>query len=146
TIKNSSQKLTDYIYQNLLKNGYDDSEINFETIINVIEELAIYFSEFNKKKQTPSLLRSFVTGDEIRQVFDFSIKGGQRRHGYTLEIPEGQEYEFSDHALNDENPIQFYLQHLLSEVLSVISAQISKYSYHTNNHSVIDTNSINSRN
>jgi hypothetical protein len=146
TVKNSSQKLTDYIYQTLLKNEYDKSEVNFETIINVIEELAIYFSEFNGKKQTPSLLRTFVTGDEIKEVFDFGIKGGQRKHGYSLEIPEGREYVFSNYALNNENPYQFYLQHLISGILSEISGLISEYAYHTKSHSVVDTNSENSSN
>lgn len=146
TVKGSSQKITDYIFQALLKNGYEESEINFETIINVIEELAIYFSEFNGKSNTPSLLRVFVTGDKIKNVFDFGIKGGQRKHAYTLEVPNGKEYEFSNYALNNENPYQFYLQHLLAEILSAISSLISEYSYHTNSHSVVDTNTENSIN
>lgn len=141
TIQGSSQKLTDYIHQTLIENGYEESEVNFETIINVIEELSIYFSEFNPKNRTPSLLRAFVRGEEMEKVFDFAIKGGVRKHGYTLEIPAGREYEYSNYALSNENPHQFYLQHLLSRILTEISAQVSEYAYHTNSHSVVDIGS-----
>ncbi|MEH6407294.1 MAG: hypothetical protein V7767_08445 [Leeuwenhoekiella sp.] len=145
-IKNSNQKLTDYIYQTLLDNGFEESEVNFETIISVIEELAIYFSEFNAKNQTPSLLRNFLNDSELNKILDFSIKGGERKHGYKLDIPENIEYHFSNLAYNNENPIQFYLQHLLSEIISEISAFISDYSYHTKDHSVIKVDSKNSKN
>lgn len=76
-IKNSDQKLTDCIFQSLLDNGFEESEINFETIISVIEDLAIYFSEFNPKKQTPSLLRNFLKDNDLKEILDFSIKTGK---------------------------------------------------------------------
>ncbi len=145
-IKNSKQKLTDYIYQTLLNNGYEEVEINFETIISVIEELAIYFSEFNAKNQTPSLLRNFLNNNEIEEILDFSIRGGERKYGYRLNIPENMEYAFSSFARNNENPIQFYLQHLISEIISTISGLVSEYSYHTNSRSVIEVESKNSIN
>ncbi len=145
-IKNSDQKLTDYIFQSLLNNGFEESEINFETIISVIEDLAVYFSEFNTKKQTPSLLRNFLKDNDLKEILDFSIKGGERKHGYQLNIPENTEYPFSNFAYSNENPIQFYLQHLLSEIISEISGFISEYSYHTNDHSVIEVDSANSKN
>ena len=80
TIKGSSQKLTDYIHQTLIQYGYDESEVNFETIINVIEELSIYFSEFNPTNRTPSLLRAFISGQELENIFDFAIKCSPRRN------------------------------------------------------------------
>ena len=79
-------------------------------------------------------------------LLNFSILGGKRKHGYKLNIPENTEYHFSNFAYNNENPVQFYLQHLLSEIISEICGFISEYSYHTNNHSTINLNSENSKN
>jgi len=75
TLKNSDTKITEYIYQRLLKSGYIDSEINFETIINVIEELVVYHSEFNKDTRTPSLLKTFLSENDLCNIFNYSIKG-----------------------------------------------------------------------
>lgn len=145
SIKGSNQKLTDYIYETLIYNGFDKNEINFETILGVIEELSIYFSEFDSDKQTPSLLRNFLNND-IEKILDFSITEDKRKHGYRLNIPEDKEYPFSNYAYNKENPTQFYLQHLISELNSKISTVVYEYSYHTKSHSLIELESKNSQN
>lgn len=145
-LKNSIIKITEFIYQRLIKCGYKDSEINFETIINVIEELIVYYSEFNKKNNTPSLLKAFLTENDLSEIFNYSIKGGIRKHGYQLQIPCGVDYDFSKYAYYDENPNQFFLQHLVSLLLTQISSFVSKYSYNTKGHSVINKESDNSLN
>ncbi|HUX58999.1 MAG TPA: SIR2 family protein [Bacteroidales bacterium] len=146
TLKDSDIKTTEYIYQRLLKCGYADSEINFETIINVIEELIVYNSEFNKKIRTPSLLKSFLSENDLGSIFNYSIKGRIRKHGYQLQIPCGYDYNFSGYAHFDENPNQFFLQHLLAALLTQISNKVSQYSYKTPSHSKINTESVNSMN
>ena len=135
---NSDTKITEFIYQRLLKAGYSESEINFETIINVIEELMVYFSEFNKKKKTSSLLKVFLFENDLSEIFNFSIKGGLRKHGYTLQIPIYKNYTLAKASYFDENPNQFFLQHLLASLLTTINNLVSKYSWNTENHSVID--------
>jgi len=145
-MKNSDIKITEFIYQRLLKCGYNDSEINFETIINVIEELIVYNSEYNNKTQTPSLLKSFLAEIDLSEIYNYSIKGCIRKHGYQLQIPCGVDYKFSGHAIWDENPNQFFLQHLLAVLLTQISNRITKYSWDTPGHSNIDKNSVNSMN
>ena len=75
SLKNSNIKITEFIYQRLIKCGYKDSEINFETIINVIEELIVYYSEFNKKSNTPSLLKVFLSENDLSEIFNYSISG-----------------------------------------------------------------------
>jgi len=135
---NSDTKITEFIYQRLLKAGYSESEINFETIINVIEELMVYFSEFNKEKKTPSLLKVFLLENNLSEIFNFSIKGGIRKHGYTLQIPINKDYPFAKVSYFDENPNQFFLQHLLAYLLTAINNLVSKYSWNTENSSVID--------
>lgn len=139
TIKDSDQKVTDYIFQKLKEKGFDSEDTNFETIINVIEELSVYYSEFNSKKETPSVLRAFLDDSHLEEIFDYAIKGGQRKHGYELKISNSTFP--SNKSLDNETPTQFYLQHLLSEILTNISDRISKYAYHTDGHSVIQKDS-----
>ncbi|MBN2890555.1 MAG: SIR2 family protein [Bacteroidales bacterium] len=146
TLKNSEIKITEFIYQRLRKCGYTDSEVNFETIINIIEELIVYNSEIDTEKRTPSLLKSFLSENDLCNIYNFSIKGGSRKHGYQLQIPFGQDYNFSGHAHFDENPNQFFLQHLLAALLTQISNKVSQYSYKTPSHSKINTESIDSVN
>lgn len=137
-IKKSTTRITEFIYNRLIENGYTKEEVNFETIINVIEELSIYYSEHNKKAQTPSILRAFLKDDNLDCILNYSIEGEVRKHGYRLQIPAGSEYNFAKRAYHDENPNHFFLQHLLSLLITIINVRISKYAYNTNSHSVID--------
>jgi hypothetical protein len=133
--------VTDYIYQRLLENGYSDTEVNFETIINVIEEMVVYYSRFNQERELPSLMKTFFSSVHESQLLNYSIEGGEERHGFRLQIPAGVEYFSAQYAHQGETPQQFYFQHLLAELLSTISGRISKYAYHTEGHSVINPNS-----
>jgi hypothetical protein len=134
--------ITEFIFQQLLLNGYSESEINFETIINVIEELIVYYSQFDADKKLPSLISCFLTPKCEKEILNFSIKGGELKHGYQLQIPAGVDYNFSDFAYHNETPAQFFLLHLLEEILTDISERISKYAYHTTGHSVLETNNL----
>lgn len=145
-LKNSETKITEFIYQRLRKCGYSKSEINFETIINVIEELIVHNSEFNKEKKTPSLLRSFLAEFNLNDIYNYSIKGGARMHGYQLQIPSGVDYDFSQRAFYDENPNQFFLQHLLAKLLDLINNKVADYSRNTPRRSNVNRKSDNSIN
>jgi hypothetical protein len=140
-IKNSETKITEFIYQRLLKSGYQDFEINFETIINVIEELIVYNSEYNNKIQTPSLLKTFFSENDLSYIYNYSIQGGIRKHAYQLQIPCGKDYEFSQYAYYNENPNHFFLQHLLAVLLTQISIKVSRYSWNSPSHSNVEMNS-----
>lgn len=135
---NNQTKITEFIYQTLIGTGYNDIDINFETIINVIEELIVYYAYYDKDKELSSLNKSFFSPRFEDIILNFSIQGGQKKHLYRLEIPRGVEYNFSKSAYNKESPEQFYFQHLLSELLTDINSIVSKYSYHTPGNSVID--------
>ena len=130
-------KVTEFIYHILLKNGYKEEEINFETIISVIEELIIHYAYFDNKKELPSLHKYFFYSNFEEIISNFSIHGGQKKHLYKLDIPKGKEYHFAKSAYNNEPPEQFYYQHLLTELLTNINAKVSNYSYHTKGHSAI---------
>ncbi|KUO64478.1 MAG: hypothetical protein APF83_03235 [Lutibacter sp. BRH_c52] len=144
TIKNSTTRITEFIYSRLIKNGFTEEEVNFETIINVIEELSIYYSEHNKNTHTPSILRTFLKDDDLDSILNYTIEGSQRKHGYRLQIPAGSEYNFAKRAYHGENPNQFFLQHLLALLITIINVRISKYAYHTHSHSVVDKQMDNS--
>lgn len=145
TINNSDTKITEYIYQKLIECHYEENEINFETIVNVIEELLIYFSEYSTQSKTPSLLRALIPKNDLSIILNYSIKGGNRSHGYLLQIPKGVDYDFAQPSLNNENPNQFFLQHLLSAIITDINARVSEYAYHSSSSSVILKNSRPSR-
>jgi hypothetical protein len=62
-ITGNKKTITEFIYDTLLANGFKSSEVNFETIINVIEELIVYYGQFNygeyqDEKKLPSLSTS----------------------------------------------------------------------------------------
>lgn len=134
-------RITKFIYQTLIENGYDSKDVNFETIISVIEELLIYYSNFDSRRRITSLLKCFFDSKFKEEILNFSIEDGVLRHGYTLQIPKGVKYEFSKHALQNETPEQFFLQHLIGVLLTDISSIIREYSYYSKQYSALDINS-----
>jgi hypothetical protein len=138
-------KVTEYIY-NALAKCYPKEDINFETIINIIEELIVHYSYFDNKRELPSLSKILFSSKFGNDILNFSIKGKVKKHGYYLEIPKDTEYNFSNPSLNSESPEQFYFQHLLAEILTDICAEIPQYEYHSNQRSVIFTPNNNERN
>jgi len=137
--------ITRFIYQKLIDSGYDSKEINFEAIIGVIEELLVYYSNFDSSRRIPSLLKSFFDSKFENEIFNFSIEGGNPRHGYTLEIPKGTNYRYSKNSFQNETPQQFFLQHLIGVLLTDISSTISEYSYYSKAHSTLNVNSASSK-
>jgi hypothetical protein len=133
--------ITRFIYEKLIANGYDSKDVNFETIISVIEELLVYYSNFDSARRIPSLLKSFFDSRFKEEILNFSIEGDIPNHGYTLQIPQGIKYNFSKHALQNETPEQFFLQHLIAVLLTDISSTVIDYSYYSEAHAVLDINS-----
>lgn len=141
-IKGNKKTITQFIYDTLLKKGFKNSDVNFETIINVIEELIIYYGRFNygeyfEKNKLPSLVSCFFKPSFEKKLLNFSVRGGEVKHGYELQIPANTDYQYAHHSYHDEPPAQFFLQHLLGVLLTNISARISEYAYHTAGHSAI---------
>lgn len=125
-------RITEFIYLELkTKSKYPDEDINFETIINVIEEFIVYYSSFNERRRTPSILKSFFISNFEKEILNFSIEGGETKHGFKLEIPKGVQSEFAMRAINNETPEQFFFQLLLAEIITNIVDKVSDYSYHS---------------
>jgi hypothetical protein len=145
-ITGNKKTITRFIYDTLLANGFNSNDVNFETIINVIEELIVYYGQFNygeyeADKKLPSLMRCFFKPSFAKQLLNFSIKGGVVKHNYKLQIPANTDYDFAHPSQHNEPPEQFFFQHLLEVLLTNISARISEYAYHTSGHSEIVHNS-----
>jgi len=121
--------VTKFIYQTLRNYGYTERDANFETIISVIEELVVYYSNFDSNRRIPSIYSCFFESKFHDEILNFTIEGGKAKHGYTLEIPKGVKYNFGKISYQNETPEQFYFEHLLGELLTNISARIIEYSY-----------------
>jgi hypothetical protein len=143
-LRDSELTITEFIYQKLLNSpGFLKSCINFETIINVIDDLIIYYSYFDyqpftenppKKESLQSIFFTNKYGDEI---LDFSIEYETPLEGFKLKIPHKGGFTYSKKAYPDTTPKQLFFQELLSRVLDEMSDRISQYSYHTENHSKV---------
>jgi hypothetical protein len=132
-------KLMKFIYNTFIDSGYKEKkDINFETLINAIEELIIYYSYYNQEdeKNLPSFLKVLFTSKYENQILNFS-KIDNKKNNYRLQIPENIEYVFAKTAKNNESPEQFYFQHLLETLLTGINSKVSSYSYHSKNKSKI---------
>ena len=95
-------KITQHLYDLLIDKGFLKDDLNFETIFNVIEELIVYYSDYDKENRTPSIPRSLFNDDGIDVIFNFSIDGNE--HGFKLNIPADKKYNLSGRAYNNENP------------------------------------------
>ncbi len=122
-------RITEHIYQTLVQNGIPDEEINFETIINVIEEMIVYYSPFHWIKQIPPLLKGFFTPTFEEMIFNYSFREDKKGHNYRLDIPIGYEYPFAKPSQHNEHPHQFFLMHLVTCLLTDLTRHIEKYTF-----------------
>lgn len=136
-ISDDDMKITEYIYQKLKEGGYPENDINFETIISVIEELIIYYSSFNRESKTPSIPNVFFKPKYESKLLNFSKNKRNNGCSYEIEIPKRDQ---SIRPSSHEEPEELFFKQLLSEIHSVINAEISSYAYHTPGNSKVMTN------
>lgn len=130
-IKDGKTRITEFIYNKLLEApGYTEADINFETIINVIEELIVYYANHGLRKKVPALMKPFFNINFESEILNFSIIGGEVKQFYKLHIP-GKDDEWAIMNHGQETPEQFFLQQLLAYLLTAITIEIEHYSYHT---------------
>ncbi|HVW97451.1 MAG TPA: hypothetical protein VHA56_15870 [Mucilaginibacter sp.] len=129
--RDGKTRITDFIYKKLLEvPGYDEADINFETIINVIEELIVYYANHGLRKKVPALMKSFFNINFEDEILNFSVIGGEVKQLYKLHIP-GKDDEWAIMNRGEETPEQFFLQQLLAHLLTDITIEIEQYAYHT---------------
>lgn len=130
--------ITEFIFRKLRDiAGYAEEDINFETIINVIEELIVYYSQDGniKKvpiKRVPSLMHSFFTPNFEEEILNYSVEEPELKPFFKLQIPKGVSSDFAPRSEQEgDTPQQVFLQYLLVQILSEIVVSIQKYSYYT---------------
>ncbi|MEO8884531.1 MAG: hypothetical protein ABI367_00615 [Mucilaginibacter sp.] len=129
--KSGKTRITEFIYDKLLKvPGYSKDDINFETIINVIEELIVYYANHGLRTKVPALMKTFFSANFEEEILNFSIMGGEYYNMYKLHIP-GKNDEWALMNNGEETPEQFFLQQLLAHLLTDITIEIEHYAYHT---------------
>lgn len=127
--------ITEFIYQTLIKtSGYTEDDINFETIINIIEELMVYYSNHGLLNKVPALIRNFFKPQFEDEILNFTRMGDGK-----LRIP-GIKDEQAQRNYNDDTPEQFFLQQLLAHILTEITCEIEEYCYHTRDKSNVLSN------
>jgi len=127
----NSTRITEFIYSTLLANGYPSRNVNFETIISVVEDLIIYYSKFDKDLPVESISSVFLAPRYEKELLNYSIASGAAKHGYELQIPPGQDYPLSKRAYHSETASQFFFEQLVSLLLTDVTARIHEYAYHT---------------
>lgn len=116
------ERITERIYQDL---GGRKNNINFENIINVIEDLYKYYS-----------IKQIGNADNLYSIIDFSTLLEDYSH---FEVKEGESFykikipsnNFSDDDFVQKtiSPYAKFFEILLKDVLTTIHAHISKYSH-----------------
>ncbi len=127
----NTTRITEFIYSTLLANGYPSRNVNFETIISVVEDLIIYYSKFDKDLPVESISKVFLAPRYEKELLNYSVAGGKVMHGYELQIPAGQDYPLSKRAYHGETPSQLFFEQLVSLLLTNITGRIHEYAYHT---------------
>lgn len=127
----NTTRITEFIYSTLLANGYPSRNVNFETIISVVEDLIIYYSKFDEDLPVESISSVFLAPRYEKELLNYSIAGGKVMHGYELQIPAGQDYPLSKRAYHGETPSQLFFEQLVSLLLTNVTGRIHEYAYHT---------------
>jgi len=127
-LKGSNTRITEFIYHQLKEVGkFEEKDINFETIINVIEELIVYYSSFNVQNKTPSLLSLFLMSKFEDELLNFTRVLDVNGSILKIEIP-GVSSKFARETKSDkQTPEQFFFQQLLADILSVITEEVLRY-------------------
>lgn len=129
--KDGKTRITEFIYNKLAHTpGFEEKDINFETIINVIEELIVYYANHGMQKKVSALMKPFFSSNFEDEILNFSLIGGEAKQFYKLHIPgKNDEWAIMNHG--QETPQQFFLQQLLAHLLTDITIEIEHYAYHT---------------
>lgn len=131
---NEGNRITKKIHD-ALQTNYSDARINFETLINIVEDLHGYWAQ--KGSENPYNLNSLANiEDQIRDFAHFNIVHDPTTKRNKFSIP-GFEDKYEE-ILIDSEPNTRFFELLFNDILVGIKGHISKYAYHTYGHSVIN--------
>ncbi|RYE13326.1 MAG: hypothetical protein EOP45_21375 [Sphingobacteriaceae bacterium] len=135
-VDKNGERISNKIYK-ALKTKKPDAYVNFETIINVVEDLYAYWSA-RKSKESNNIYGIVDIDDDLKDFHCFEVSQAKGSPFYSIIIP-GIDPSFSDtNLIPDEiDPHEKYYELLLNELFSGIIGQISKYSYASSEHNAI---------
>lgn len=128
----TGERITKEIFLALLKSGYNREEINFEMIINVIEECIIYYANYGHGKRKSSFISAILDPKPLLENFlNYKVinKWGTT---FQLEIP-GVRQASDKIGGNNQTEEQFFFQLLLIDVMDGIHGHVSQYGCYTEN-------------
>jgi hypothetical protein len=136
-VDKNGERISNKIYK-VLKTKKPNANVNFETIINIVEDLYAYWS-VRKSKESNNIYSIVDIDDDLKDFHCFEVSQAKGSPFYSIIIP-GVDPSFSDtNLIPDEiDPHEKYYELLLNELLSGIIGQISKYSYASSEHNVFD--------
>jgi hypothetical protein len=129
------ERITNKIYEALKAKQTKKNEVNFETIINVIEELYTYWS--SKKENNASLYSLYDFTQQIADLYFFQhTLPNIKTKRYSFSIPE---YPFYNDDFVPENfhPLQKYYESFLNDLLSGIKGHVFKYGYYAKDYNMV---------
>lgn len=130
--KDGKTRITEFIYQRLIVSGFSYDEVNFETILNVLEELIGYYANQVGSKNLPSYIHSFFTPTFESELLNFEKV--DYLNSFKIHIP-GLDRQFSPASMHGENPNQLFFQELVQTLLTNIYDTIESYGDHRLNDS-----------
>lgn len=127
--------ITDKIYQTLVEEcELKEDEVNFETIISVVEELIVYYAGYSGTDSKSSLTSPFLLPSALLNEI-INIK--------KIDEERDQPTNYKLILDGEAAPEQHFLKGLLTKVISQIMADVMSYSYYTNSKKVIIENETN---
>ncbi|MBD0402828.1 SIR2 family protein [Flammeovirga sp. EKP202] len=115
-IRDEEKTITQYIFDKLLDAGFSEDEVNFETLIAVLEELYIFYA--NTHNNISSFYSVFLNGDK----FKHKVVNPNHLEGTVRMLESGA---------TTENEIQEIIKELVGKIIIEINAEIHQYAYHT---------------
>ncbi|HEY4196087.1 MAG TPA: SIR2 family protein [Mucilaginibacter sp.] len=131
----TGERITQRIF-NRLKEEDPNAYVNFETILNVIEDLYAYWSARSSKDKTN--IYGLIDIDELlANLHDFTVLSQPGSNSYALEVPDFILRD-ADNISTGIDPHVKYYELLLKELLSGIIGHVSKYGYASPTHKVYE--------
>lgn len=131
----SGERITQRIFDRL-KSKDPDAYVNFETILNVIEDLYAYWSTRSSGKKTN--IYDLIDIDEaLADLHDFKIISQQHTNSYALEVPDFTLRDADNISARIDPHVKYY-ELLLNELLSGVKGHVSKYAYASPTHKVFE--------
>jgi len=141
----SGERITQRIFDRL-KEKDPDAYVNFETVLNVIEDLYAYWSARTSKEKTN--IYALVDLDEtLAELHDFTVTPHRLSHLYALGVPDFSLQNVDMISIEIDPHVKYY-ELLLNELLSGIIGHVSKYAYASPTHKAFEkeVNKVNNAN